>query len=983
MGYDAFVSYSHAADGKLAPALQRGLERLTRPWYRARALAVFRDETGLAVSPHLWASIVRALDDSQWFVVLCSPEAARSEWVEREVAHWLTRKAPDRILLVLTDGDLVWDRNRGDFDPTASTALPPALLGRFGDEPRHLDLRWARGEEQLDVRHARFRSAVAELAAPIHNMEREELEVEDVRQHRRTMRLARGATTALVLLVVVSLTLGLVALQQRADARRESRAALRAANTARGRELAADALNASHIGRSDLALLLAVEASRGDQSPFVRSALFGSLLDQPALTRQLHGLDNSAELAAFSPDGQTLAASDTTGRIMLWDVGSGRALRRQPVGDRSKLVDSMAFTAGGGLLVAHRSIPGQGSGEFAIWDVRSGQLMRTVVVNDAESVFTASTNAALFATSRYPQGADVWDARTGALVRTLPIPAGALALDAGGSMLATATVEADANQRTFTEVAQVWNIATGEQLGHACRSSVGGKFVGDNVRMPPDSPYILNFALDPSASTVRTALSGGTNAVVSRCDVASGHAETTRVNINTPSQAPVVAVSPNMTTIATRDVTDGTIKTFDAASGAILNIVAAPTNSPSNFAPGSVVFAPDGHLMSAAQTVSAEVNLWTSRTVSPELAQQSRPVALADNGFVVGWDPSGATIAIRPRVDGPLVVIIDRRSGRRLAQGSTSLPNGVAFSADGQRVAIATTTSVTSTSVTIANLPSGSRETFDLVPLACHASIESLAFGPSVHTLTVSCGPDGTVAQVDISSARPKLLSVDHVNSSGATLSFSPNGDYLLATSGCHACSTFDLYDLSGGHLRSHQIGEVGTFGVSASVFSHDSRSFATSNGDGRIELWHPGNKTLQHTDLSLPGQSATVLSFSADDSLLAAGDCSTIRIWDIASTTLLGTIPQPATCTDAITFAGDGRSISSSGLVSTGTSPLNAANQLFGSVAIVSSQIRWDLDPTSWQHDACTIANRNLTRAEWAQYEPAVPYHETCAFTP
>ena len=32
MAYDAFVSYSHAADGRLAPAVQTGLQRLARPW---------------------------------------------------------------------------------------------------------------------------------------------------------------------------------------------------------------------------------------------------------------------------------------------------------------------------------------------------------------------------------------------------------------------------------------------------------------------------------------------------------------------------------------------------------------------------------------------------------------------------------------------------------------------------------------------------------------------------------------------------------------------------------------------------------------------------------------------------------------------------------------------------------------------------------------------------------------------------------------
>lgn len=61
-GFDAFVSYSHPANGKLAPAIRRGLQQLTKPWYRRRALTVFLDRTGLEVTPGLWSTIVRALD---------------------------------------------------------------------------------------------------------------------------------------------------------------------------------------------------------------------------------------------------------------------------------------------------------------------------------------------------------------------------------------------------------------------------------------------------------------------------------------------------------------------------------------------------------------------------------------------------------------------------------------------------------------------------------------------------------------------------------------------------------------------------------------------------------------------------------------------------------------------------------------------------------------------------------------------------------
>jgi TIR domain len=133
--YDAFISDSHSVDGRLAPALQNGLQRLARPWYRRRALRVFRDDTGLSVNPHLWGSIQDGLDESRYFVLLASPEAAASPWVNREIEHWLATRPSDTLLPILTDGTLVWDAQRGDFDPDQSSALPPALRDFYADEP--------------------------------------------------------------------------------------------------------------------------------------------------------------------------------------------------------------------------------------------------------------------------------------------------------------------------------------------------------------------------------------------------------------------------------------------------------------------------------------------------------------------------------------------------------------------------------------------------------------------------------------------------------------------------------------------------------------------------------------------------------------------------------------------------------------------------------------------------------------------------------
>ena len=122
MNYDAFISYSHAADGRLAPKVQSGLHRFAKPLLRLRALHVFRDQTSLSATPELWSTIESALNEARFFVFMASPDAAASPWVQREVEHWLTAspmaktgKAVDHFLIILTDGDVVWDPRAGDL----------------------------------------------------------------------------------------------------------------------------------------------------------------------------------------------------------------------------------------------------------------------------------------------------------------------------------------------------------------------------------------------------------------------------------------------------------------------------------------------------------------------------------------------------------------------------------------------------------------------------------------------------------------------------------------------------------------------------------------------------------------------------------------------------------------------------------------------------------------------------------------------------
>jgi hypothetical protein len=97
--YDAFISYSHAKDKPIATALQSVVQKLGKAWYRRRALRVFRDDTSLSATPHLWPSIEQAFSQSRFLILLASPDAAASRWVSQEVAYWLDHNSTDTVLI--------------------------------------------------------------------------------------------------------------------------------------------------------------------------------------------------------------------------------------------------------------------------------------------------------------------------------------------------------------------------------------------------------------------------------------------------------------------------------------------------------------------------------------------------------------------------------------------------------------------------------------------------------------------------------------------------------------------------------------------------------------------------------------------------------------------------------------------------------------------------------------------------------------------
>jgi tetratricopeptide (TPR) repeat protein len=144
MRYSAFISYNHA-DRDWAVWLHRALERYCVPkrlWGRPapwgdigqRLPPVFRDRDELATSSDLAASVQEALADSAFLVVICSPNSARSKWVDEEIKAFVAAGREKFIRLIIVDGE------PHSSDP-ARECLPPSLVREGAPEPLAADVR--------------------------------------------------------------------------------------------------------------------------------------------------------------------------------------------------------------------------------------------------------------------------------------------------------------------------------------------------------------------------------------------------------------------------------------------------------------------------------------------------------------------------------------------------------------------------------------------------------------------------------------------------------------------------------------------------------------------------------------------------------------------------------------------------------------------------------------------------------------------------
>ena len=239
--YDAFISYSgfrkmgeaSYVDRKIAERLHKSLEsyRVPRALLKnssgharipRRLKKIFLDRDEVRVSSNLNDSLTEVLRRSRFLIVICSPRARQSQWINQEIAIFRSFGRGEQILPLLIEGEPAEAFPEELFKAKPENRFP-ARIGSVPEEllaqPLAADIRAPSETKSLRLlKHEKLRLLAAMLGC----------EYDDLRQreHERFVRRAMSAGSAMLIVLLVLTTLSLLLLFAQRRASRNAQLAL-------------------------------------------------------------------------------------------------------------------------------------------------------------------------------------------------------------------------------------------------------------------------------------------------------------------------------------------------------------------------------------------------------------------------------------------------------------------------------------------------------------------------------------------------------------------------------------------------------------------------------------------------------------------------------------------------------------------------------------------------------------------------------------
>jgi len=251
-----------------------------------------------------------------------------------------------------------------------------------------------------------------------------------VRQHRKTILLARTAVMTLALLTCLTGVGAYLAFQQRNEAQAQRQVADEQRSTAEARathiqqqlakfyvEQGRQALIAEHPMQA--AVYLSTAYQLGEVGPILRLLLAQAMPPIDAQRLSVESTDLAGGPAAFSPDGTRIVLVSADHTAHMWDTAHWRRL--SAFSGHTNVIQSVQFSADGTRLIT-----GSHDGTAKVWEVATGHLLYSLDNHPSpvEAAFSRDSTrivTTVHDTQRARLVAQVWNAATGHLLSSTPI----------------------------------------------------------------------------------------------------------------------------------------------------------------------------------------------------------------------------------------------------------------------------------------------------------------------------------------------------------------------------------------------------------------------------------------------------------------------------------------------------------------------------------------------------------------------------------
>jgi WD40 repeat protein len=559
--------------------------------------------------------------------------------------------------------------------------------------------------------------------------------------------------------------------------------------------------------------------------------------------------------AAFSGDGNTLAAAREDGTVTLWQWNAsrrGNPVRTAMLSTGPDATNALVFTSGGRTLIT-----GGNNGMIMFWDMaRPAHPRLAAAVPGGHGVINAlalSPDGSMLAAGDADTTTALWHL---AGLRMIPapiplissLPVRAVAFSPDGRTLATGDDDGSATLwSTATWRPRTLNVSTDAVRTLAFSpDSATLATGGDAVKLWNVSAGTLTASLSGPTYTVRglAFMPGGapyilagvdTGGMVGLWTTATDHSNASGLAIDS-----VVSGPANSDIVATTG-TDQNIKLWHRHSAqpfAVLKGAAGlATPSPTvGRTSSAIAISPDGRLL-AATSQDGNVHFWDIPSGKPAQPHGDCPAQPATSGNrvqAIAFSPDGRILATAG-TDKTIRLRTLATCHDLMVNGHLGAINAVAFSHDGKIIASASDDGT----IHLNNVGTGSL----IAPLTGHLSaVESVAFSPDGRTLA-SASADKTIRLWDVTDpALPRLIGQPLTGHTQPVVSiaFSPDGA-TIASAG--EDNTIRLWDVKSRRPLATLTGAATTslvaFAPASRNVGPDGQALVTADDAGGVSFWY------------------------------------------------------------------------------------------------------------------------------------------------